>query len=359
MQDLRRRASANFDLYLQEFLTKHTVMLLPAERLHDDEWTQLSNSLHDQGVQLLKTKRNNSDYYSFATYKNTHVTDALHQGTDNVHEKIIAKIRERYPNITYETAKKMITEAYGVEQLIYTLLRHRTNAYADTSNYDDFEAAFAYAMKTAINKYGIMNNPQKHQWNRRWDEKEIADFNNRIDVLWRSEPTIWHSNNHILMQGVQGWTWTRKLCRFDENGELKRWNNPERVTDIKSPNGYHVSLNVHVTQRTLARLDDIMIRDNGKYIFNYKFPKLSSFANDVVSRHDPITIYLSARNPELEREIANAMAPFARSNEGLIGEILGHGVAISPETSNSPNGISVGQAAAMDIANIIEQYSRQ
>ncbi|MBR0212961.1 MAG: hypothetical protein IJQ55_05140, partial [Alphaproteobacteria bacterium] len=101
--------------------------------------------------------------------------------------------------------------------------------------------------------------------------------------------------------------------------------------------------------------DGIMVADGGRYIDSYKFPKTSYYDKHILKRHDPVTIYISARNPELEKKIADAVRPFVRSNEGLIDEMLGYGVSISPETSGtSENDLSVGQQAALNISQIIK-----
>mgnify|MGYP006936039252 CR=1 FL=1 len=51
-----------------------------------------------------------------------------------------------------------------------------------------------------------------------------------------------------------------------------------------------------------------------------------------------------------------AVAPFVRSNDGMIGESLGKGVCINPETSSM--GISVGKAMAIDIVNMVQQSDK-
>lgn len=90
-------------------------------------------------------------------------------------------------------------------------------------------------------------------------------------------------------------------------------------------------------------------------ILYYWFRKYYLDTNDkITTRHDPVTIYISARNPELEARITRAVQPFVRSNEGMIGEMLGNGVCINPETSTGQNGISVGQQISQDIANYIK-----
>ena len=62
-------------------------------------------------------------------------------------------------------------------------------------------------------------------------------------------------------------------------------------------------------------------------------------------RYDVITIYLYNRNQEIEAAVARAVAPYVRDNHGLIGEMVGPGVAIAEETTEK-YGKSVGQHEA-------------
>ena len=78
--------------------------------------------------------------------------------------------------------------------------------------------------------------------------------------------------------------------------------------------------------------------------------------DEAITRHDPVTIYLSARNRDIEQKIVRAVAPYARSNQGLLGEILGYGVDISPETTQK-YGMSVGEHASMQIYNALRNIS--
>lgn len=59
------------------------------------------------------------------------------------------------------------------------------------------------------------------------------------------------------------------------------------------------------------------------------------------------------RDPDTEQQIVAAVAPYARSNEGLLGQILGPGVDINTETTDI-NGLSVGQTVAANIKQILD-----
>ena len=111
-----------------------------------------------------------------------------------------------------------------------------------------------------------------------------------------------------------------------------------------------------VLEGLIKALDDVLAQDAGRYIEYYKFPK-SDYYDEAITRHDPVTIYLSARNRDIEQNIVRAVAPYARSNEGLLGEILGYGVDISPETTQK-YGMSVGQVVGRQIYAMLKNYNR-
>lgn len=148
-------------------------------------------------------------------------------------------------------------------------------------------------------------------------------------------------NNYIDVSQYQRWTWVRK----------SRVQQPHAKRDI-----HHISLNVNIVEGLIKALDDVLAQDAGKYIEYYKFPK-SDYYDEAITRHDPVTIYLSARNREIEQKIVRAVAPYVRSNEGLLGEILGYGVDISPETTQK-YGMSVGQMVSGQIYAMLKNYNR-
>ncbi len=147
-------------------------------------------------------------------------------------------------------------------------------------------------------------------------------------------------NNYIDVSQYQRWTWKRK----------SRIQQPHASRDT-----YHISLNVNIVEGLIKALDSVLIQDAGRYIEYYKFPK-SDWYDEAITRHDPVTIYLSARNRGIEQKIVRAVAPYVRSNEGLLGEILGYGVDISPETTQK-YGMSVGQHASMQIYNVLRNIN--
>ena len=83
---------------------------------------------------------------------------------------------------------------------------------------------------------------------------------------------------------------------------------------------YHISLNVRVTKDLLQSLDELVRNDKGKIICQYKYPRRHLFDRQVLNRHDPITIYTTKRDANIEQQIVRKAAPYVRSNEGLIGE---------------------------------------
>ena len=130
----------------------------------------------------------------------------------------------------------------------------------------------------------------------------------------------------------QDWTWARRS-----------------VVRHKKTAKYHISLNVSVVPGLIHALDEIIKQDRGELIDYYKFPKQDQY-NEAIKRHDPVTIYLYSRDSSIEQKIVRAVAPYARSNEGLLGQLLGNGVDINKETTDD-YGMSVGQLASRQIYN--------
>ena len=309
VNDLRNRASKNFEKYLNEFLTDRKNAGLPGSRLTQEEWTQLNKSLLESGVQLVPYTQDGRTYYWFTeASKPMDKISIFAHGREKVENKLIEIIQQKYPNLSTNTILNILrSENPTNDNMIYRMLRYKQDGqYTDVSQ-QEFEDAFNYARTSCSKKYS--------------------------------------NGRYLNMHGWQHWTWFR-FCGG---------NTEAPAINPKNPNGFHISLNVRVTKDLLKILDDFLIKDGGKYIHSYKFPK-TNFYNEILSRHDPVTIYTNARNPELEKQIANAIQPFVRSNDGLIGDMLGKGISISPETSNANSGISVGQAVSMNIANIIRQH---
>lgn len=332
--ELRKRASANFEKYMNLFLATGQVYGLPANRLTTQEWARLNDELKYSGVKLVPGIRDGVLYYWFSKYQKQDKKNGFENAKENVRQKLFRLIKQKYPNLRDDTIIKIIDAGDDTDE-IYMLLRHRDNAYRGVSE-QQYHRAFHYALMSSKNKLSILSDAPMHMWVP--DDSDWACENKSL------RGRNWPHDMWFNTEGFhQGWVWFRKL----------RGNTKVPVLDASNRDGYHISLNVNVSAEMLNALDDIIMQDAGQHINMYKFPKLDRYEKHVVSRHDPVTIYLYSRNPELERRIAVAMRPYARSNEGLIGEMIGYGVDISPETSS--RGVSVGEDAANKIATLIRQ----
>ena len=70
-----------------------------------------------------------------------------------------------------------------------------------------------------------------------------------------------------------------------------------------------LSLNVYMDQNLIKNLDEIVEKDNGEHITEYKVPSnLIQCAN----RHDSVTIYFSKLTPSLLQEIVDKVKPYLR-----------------------------------------------
>lgn len=100
-------------------------------------------------------------------------------------------------------------------------------------------------------------------------------------------------NFHSQPDGtINGW-----FYRVYKDLDLK-WNIAERL-----------SLNVYMDQNLIKNLDEIVEKDKGEHITEYKVPlNLIQCAN----RHDPVTIYFSRLNPSLLQEIVDKVKPYLR-----------------------------------------------
>ena len=67
--ELRKRASANFEKYMNLFLTAGQVYGLPASRLTTQEWAQLNDELKYSGVKLVPGTKGGVLYYWFSKYQ--------------------------------------------------------------------------------------------------------------------------------------------------------------------------------------------------------------------------------------------------------------------------------------------------
>ncbi len=334
--NLRNRASKNFQKYFDTFIQTGESAGLPASRLTPDEWEQLNTELESQNIKLVKREKNGIMYYWFTHLPNKTKSEAYNQGRHEVVNMLFDRIKEKYPNIS-NVAILEIIETKGLDpDLIYNKLRFKQDAdYADVSE-KQYHDACEYAIQCCDNLSELVLNPSTNNWNPR-------EYRTNVTGQLKSGTAL---GRHIHMRGTQNWTWFRSCS----GNILPPVNGDRHVV------GFHMSLNVNVYNKTLQTLDEILIQDGRRYIDSYKFAKEDHYYSDVLKRHDSITIYMYARNPELEQQIVQAMKPFVRSNEGLLDEILGPGVSISVETSNN-DGPSVGQQAANDISKMIREYS--
>lgn len=160
-------------------------------------------------------------------------------------------------------------------------------------------------------------------------ELPYMEFKDAVD--YAEKPT-----KDIKVFEYQRWTWSRASVI-------------ERQHFIKDI--HHMSLNVNVVEGLVKALDKVVVEDAGRYIDYYKIPK-AGYYKEATTRHDPVTVYLYNRNREVEQNIVKAVAPYARSNEGLLGQVLGKGVDINEETS-CKYGMSVGRMASKKIYDML------
>lgn len=282
---LCRRASLNFDEYLNSFLADNQSAGLPINRLSERMWTDLNIELLKRyGIILNRETYKNGQEYMFFRRKQ----DVYHMGTQTIRQKLFARIKRAYPNIPDININAMIEESN--ESVIYHLLRFKLDGAYDRPTPSEY---------APVDKY-------------------FRDGGMRGNVRY--------TENHALFGFYDG---------------------PDRIHGRHAT--YHISLNVTVNIDILAKLEDIIRQDRAKKIQEYKF---FDTYDDIVKRFDPITIYMYERDAALEQRIYDVIRPYVRSNEGLIGEEVGPGMVIAPETTTLI-GKSVGQKAAGDIAKMI------
>lgn len=289
---LYNRASKKFHEYMELFLNTGQPVGLPVHRLTPSEWTELNKLLAVRGIALVRQNYNGGEYMFF-----TKLTKVFQNATNDVRQQIFNLIKSKYPNLPDANIEKIVD--MHNKPAIYDVLRHKQGKPYDSPSIDEHRYAIAYANRTRL-----------------------------------------ENNRGSVQMGVpyQHWTYVRK---FFGNGGHK----------ASDSAGYHISLNVPVSWQVIDALDNVLARDMGQVINYYKFPT-ENYYDECVTRFDPITIYTYRRDPVIEKMIVDALAPYARSNEGLLGEMLGRGVCITPEI---PGGqISVGQKIAYEISDLIK-----
>ena len=345
---LRQFASKNFAKHLENFLIKGQSDGLPADRLSKKEWEELNKILAKDGVKLVMDDR--GEYYWFSkAQQNFDKAKEFHNGIENMYAPLVKMIHDKYPNFPEKDILKLLRSGQATDSdVVYRFLRYKQDGEYTGISKDEYNSAFVYALITSFNKDDLVQYAGHHHWNpNEYDKYTGSITESQYNGFLRRTGKDWAKyGRNIQMTGSQDWTWFR-FCGGNVLPPVK---------DEKNPNGFHISLNVDVNHKLLSILDDILIKDGGQYIHAYKFPKMN-FYNEIRTRHDPVTIYTNARNPELEKKIVDAVRPFVRSNDGLMGEMLGQGVSISPETSNSRGGVSVGTQISYDIVNMIINYN--
>ena len=299
LEQLMMRASKNFKKYKQDCLNGISEPMLPAMRLSQSEWDELNRLIADQGICFVPTVYQGALYMQFSRVKPKNAaapvnanTSAFQAGSSAVRTKAFNQIKQQYPNLSDQVIQHIVDNKLTLcTKDIYKIVRHSFQPY-NTSQSEFINAT----------NYGAQ------------DTNDISAF------------------------AYQHWTWSRQA--------------KNRVPRESHYCGYHLSLNVHVTTGLIKALDDVLVRDMGRHIEYYKFPNADYF-KEAQYRHDPVTIYMHDRDAATEQQIVAAVAPYVRSNEGLLGQILGPGVDINIETANN-GGLSVGKTAAVNIKRILD-----
>lgn len=294
LETLMARASKKFKQYMQDFLNGTSEVMFPTDRMEKSGWDELNRLLAEQGIELVPVMHEGFSYMKFSRVKKQADSNAsaFSDGVVAIKEKAFEQIKQQYPNLSDEVVNYIVGNNDTLSaNNIYKIIRHAMRPY-DTPQSQFIEAT----------QYGSQN------------------------------------TNDIMVFSYQNWTFSRMAKR--------------RVSSASKNCKYHLSLNVHVVPGLIAALDDVLARDMGRYIYYYKFPKANYF-DEVQYRHDPVTIYMYDRNSDIEQQIVAAVAPYVRSNEGLLGQVLGPGVDINTETS-AYGGVSVGQSIAMKIKNMLD-----
>ena len=251
--ELRKRASANFEKYMNLFLTTGQVYGLPASRLTTQEWAQLNDELKYSGVKLVQGIKDGVLYYWFSQYQKQDKKNGFENAKENVRQKLFRLIKQKYPNLADDTIIKIINAGDDTDE-IYELLRHRDNAYHGVSK-QEYHRALHYMLMSSKNKLDMLTNADYHRWK---PDDSDWDCENRT-VRGRN----WPHDMWFYTEGFyQGWTWFRRL----------RGNTRAPVKDMGHPDGYHMSLNVNITDEMLHTLDNIIMQDAGQYISMYKVP---------------------------------------------------------------------------------------
>lgn len=169
-QELFNRASKNFDKYLQAFLDRGEVYMLPRERMTDEMWRELNKSLAAHGVRLVPTEQKGVKYMMFsalpkqqaqgnettAQLKNRasrNFDKYLHAFLD--HGEVYMLPRERMTDEMWRDLNKSLvsygvhlipTEQKGVQYMMFSSVQKRQTPSRNQMQTDD-------VLKTIFGKY--------------------------------------------------------------------------------------------------------------------------------------------------------------------------------------------------------------
>ncbi len=291
------RANKEFDNYVNYFLKTGEPQGFSVGRMTDEMWNDLSASLIERGIVLHPEVHTSGQKYM--VLRSLDWVRKNGNAAEKTNMKIFDDIKKFYPNVpagnAYLISNLNTDNLVGRENFAeyeiddaYKLLRHTRpgeTLYTNES-LDDFKKSRAYQLDHANRKSGVFGM-------------------NHDGWFWRG---FSDQSNHILPDGRDSW---------------------------------HISINARLCPELLRALDQVVVQDQGRTILEYKF---TDHYSAVGTRFDTISMYTRARDPELEAAIARAVAPFVRSNDGLMGDMLGKGVSIIRDTSTTDK--SVGQVAA-------------
>jgi len=196
-QDLRSKASKNFEQYLDLLLTSGESRGLPSFRMSDDEWQKLNEELKPRGVKLEKV-----DGYMW--FRKIVTQKDLARATDNLKEKLFKELKAKYPNIPDKNLRTIVE--LDDADAIYYYLRH-------------VMPGDEYLHPTA-------------------EEYESAK--------------MWH-RGHGVAGGVES------VVYDNYNWYCRRYVAPDREPrPNRQGEGFHMSLNVNLTDGTLRNLDKVL-----------------------------------------------------------------------------------------------------
>ena len=289
---LRKQASSNFDAYLAEVKNSKTGLgnKLPKERLTAEGWNELNRSLAAENVQMVDT---GTGYMQFV--RANHIDDV-----------------------------KIMSEPLDARKLV---------------------------VSDGSGKLYIRNSAQEMLGTPVNGEKALEQVDQMYGTIRRG--IQYPVNDNKVSRAIQAMEYPAdKAVKYGAPTPSYDWHIHRYVGYVDAgtpPIQYHVSLNVEVDDTIIKKLDDLIAKDQGRHIVDFKIPPKG---NRWVTMADPISIYMRETSPEIERAIAEIAHPYVRTSSeiGLLGRKIDNGVAIAFETSG----------ARMDIVeDIINQVARK